>query len=85
MAGERPRASALARWQIERQPEVTTLLHAVVRIDDEPGQILLRLLDGTRTRDEIRRDLAAAGGPELAPEQLDVNLRSLGELGLLHE
>ena len=82
--GERPLASALARWQIERQPEVTTLLHAVVRIDDEAGQTLLRLLDGTRTREEICRDLAAAGGPELAPEQLDLNLRSLGELGLLH-
>ena len=37
VAGERPRASALARWQIARQPEVTTLLHAVVRIDDEAG------------------------------------------------
>ena len=57
----------------------------MVRIEDAPGQILLRLLDGTRSRDDIRRDLAAAGGPELAPEQLDINLRSLGELGLLHE
>ncbi len=49
------------------------------------GRPCCGLLDGTRTRDEIRRDLAAAGGPELAPEQLDLNLRSLGELGLLHE
>jgi len=85
VAGERPRASALARWQIARQPEVTTLLHAVVRIDDQAGQTLLGLLDGTRDREQIRRDLAAAGGPELAVEQLDVNLRSLGELGLLHD
>ena len=84
VAGERPRVSALARWQIQRQPEVTTLLHAVVRIDDEAGKTLLGLLDGTRTRDEIRRDFAAAGGPELAPEQLELNLRGLGELGLLH-
>ena len=85
VAGERPRASALARWQIERQEEVTTLLHASVHIDDEMGRILLRLLDGTRTRDEIRRDFVAAGGPELAPEQLEHNLRGLGELGLLHD
>jgi SAM-dependent methyltransferase len=83
LAGERPLASALARWQIERQPEVTTLLHGVVRIEDEAGAALLRLLDGTRDRDAIRRDLVAAGGPELTPEQLEQNLRPLGELGLL--
>ena len=82
-AGEHPLASALARWQIERQPEVTTLLHGVVRIEDTAGASLLRLLDGTRDRDAIRRDLVAAGGPELTPEQLDQNLRPLGELGLL--
>ena len=82
--GDRPLASALARWQIERQPEVSTLLHGMVLIEDQLSQVLLRLLDGTRDRDEIRRDFAAAGGPELTPEQLELSLSSLGDLGLLH-
>ena len=85
VAGPRPRASALARWQTHHDDEVTTLVHGIVRIDDPMGKELLRLLDGTRDREAIRRDLKAAGGPDLNEEQLEMNLRPLGELGLLHE
>jgi SAM-dependent methyltransferase len=50
VAGERPVASPLARWQAARQEELTSLLHARVRIPDANARRLLALLDGTRDR-----------------------------------
>jgi SAM-dependent methyltransferase len=57
LAGERPRASALARLQLERGPRVTTLLHGMITVEDPLGGALLRLLDGTRSRDQLRAEL----------------------------
>lgn len=49
---ERPRASAVARYQAERSTSVTNLCHLVVELDDSARE-LIRLLDGTRTAKEI--------------------------------
>jgi methyltransferase-like protein/SAM-dependent methyltransferase len=57
---ERPVASPLARFQVERGPDVANLRHDQVEIEDEIGRELLRLLDGTRNRDSLLEDLAAA-------------------------
>jgi SAM-dependent methyltransferase len=58
-AGERPRASAVARYEITRGPMVTTLRHGSVRITDPLGGALLALLDGSRDRSQLATDLAA--------------------------
>ena len=57
-AGER--AGALA---VERQPEVATLLHAVVRIDDAAGQSCCGCSTAPARATRSASDLAAAGGP----------------------
>jgi SAM-dependent methyltransferase len=49
---ERPRASAVARYQAERSASVTNLCHLVVELDDAARQVI-RLLDGTRTPGEV--------------------------------
>jgi hypothetical protein len=58
--GERPRASPLARWQAARQDELTSLLHARVRVPDPNARRLLSLLDGTRDRASLVAATAAA-------------------------
>jgi SAM-dependent methyltransferase len=80
-AGERPRASALARSQARPGALVTTLMSQLVRVSDEPTGVLLRLLDGTRDRAAI---LEAFPGQLDAPS-LETALAGFAELGLLHE
>jgi protein-L-isoaspartate O-methyltransferase len=58
-AGERPVASALARWEARQQHDVTCRLHTRVSVPDTNARHLLTLLDGTRNR----ADLAAAMTP----------------------
>jgi methyltransferase-like protein/trans-aconitate methyltransferase len=55
--GERPLASALARWQANRGPLVTTLAGATVKLEGSVARNLLLLLDGTRDRREIVEQL----------------------------
>jgi methyltransferase-like protein/2-polyprenyl-3-methyl-5-hydroxy-6-metoxy-1,4-benzoquinol methylase len=57
---ERPLASPLARFQIERDSLVTNLRHISVDVTDEIGRQLLRLLDGTRDLEMLTQDLTAA-------------------------
>ena len=57
-AGERPRASALARWQAKTNSTVINLFHEKVQVGPLTRQ-LLRLLDGHRERSDLRRDLEA--------------------------
>lgn len=82
--GERPRASAVARRQAALGPAVTTLRHNAMRIDDETGRRLITLLDGTRDRAALARELAegADPSPDLAAK-LDRKLSELARLGLL--
>jgi SAM-dependent methyltransferase len=76
-AGERPRASGLARAQLAAgAPAVSSLLHANVRLTDADAA-LLALLDGTRDRAALRAALGH-GEPEL-----EEALARLGSLGLL--
>jgi SAM-dependent methyltransferase len=55
---ERPVASAIARRQAARQPNLTNLRHEPWRIDDPHALALLVLIDGTRTRDDLAAALA---------------------------
>lgn len=72
---ERPRASALARLQARSGAPVTNLKHASVRLDDPLVGAFLGLLDGTRDRAAIARDMAATlreAGPAAAALAADV-------------
>jgi SAM-dependent methyltransferase len=65
---ERPRASRLARYQAAGGDNVTNACHIPVELDPIARQ-LVRLLDGTRTHDEVARELT---GIEGAPSLEDV-------------
>jgi hypothetical protein len=79
-AGERPRASELARAQCAAGlPAVCSLLHVNARVEDELDRRLLTLLDGTRDRAALRRALSSTR------EQLEQALTRLASLGLLHD
>ena len=56
-AGERPVASPLARWQARSTRHLATLCHAPVVLEDPSGRQLLRLLDGTRDRPTLLREM----------------------------
>jgi len=81
--GPRPVASRLARWQAAQGPEILSLVYTVVRMEEPAARVLITLLDGTRTRDEIRGELAARTGLSLSAEDLDRNLVELARLFLL--
>ena len=53
VAGGRPIASPVVRWQVHRKVSVTNLRHETLRIDDPSALALLPLLDGTRTRAQL--------------------------------
>jgi SAM-dependent methyltransferase len=65
--GERPLAHQLARAQAAGESFVSTLAHGHVMLDDPLTRALIPLLDGTRDRDALVRELAAhdsqASGP----------------------
>ena len=65
VASERPEAAAVARWQAARGPELTSLSHEPVRLDDPLGRLLIRLCDGTRDRAALVDALVAGVGSEL--------------------
>lgn len=83
--GERPRVSALARLEAARGEMLTTARHTAIRLDDELGQRLVMLLDGTRDRaallDALESD-AQMSRDELAAG-LEQSLRRLAGAGLL--
>jgi SAM-dependent methyltransferase len=94
---DRPKASLLARKQLEKGTLLTNLRHCNVLLEDRVTRRLFVLLDGTRTVDQLVTDLQAALASELsqgsgnAPEQVPVisrenvigNLRLLARLSLL--
>jgi SAM-dependent methyltransferase len=81
--GDRPRASALARWQAARGVDMVSLAYQLVHMAEPAARTLVTLLDGTRDRAAIRADLAAAVGVELREEDLERNLIELARLFLL--
>jgi SAM-dependent methyltransferase len=80
--GERPEASLLARAQLERGSVVTNLVHVDLNLVDREIRSLLRLLDGTRDRPALLKELTAAG-VAVKPEGLDVTLRRLARMAVL--
>ena len=65
---EKPRASRLARYQAAREGDVTNACQIPVELDPIANR-LVRLLDGTRTFEQIARQLAAL---EYAPSLEEV-------------
>jgi hypothetical protein len=55
-AGERPVASPLARWQAARTGQVTGLRHTPVTLETDLERDFLKLLDGTRDREALRKE-----------------------------
>jgi len=92
-AGQTPRVSAFARWQIERgSPNVMTLTGLKFEHRDDIARLIVILADGTRDRDEIVRavieNLEAPKGDqnefrEIVSDRVELNLRLLGAKGLL--
>jgi SAM-dependent methyltransferase len=77
-AGGQPVASPLARLQVRRGgQEVTTLRHRSLPIPDERVLRLVGLLDGTRDRAALAREIAAL------PEEIEDWLARLGRHGVL--
>jgi hypothetical protein len=81
--GERPQASALARWQAARGADITSLAYQTVRMEEPAARLLITLLDGSHNRDAIRGELLARVGVELSAEDLERNLVELARLFLL--
>jgi methyltransferase-like protein/cyclopropane fatty-acyl-phospholipid synthase-like methyltransferase len=87
-AGERPRASALARHQAARGLRVTSQRRRVVELDDPVARFLLLQLDGSRDRaallgllaqevQEGRLTIAVDGAPAGEPGSLAAGLAAL--------
>ncbi|MEO8371770.1 MAG: class I SAM-dependent methyltransferase [Candidatus Solibacter sp.] len=79
-----PQASGLARYQAARGNMVASACHVQVELDAIATQ-LVGLLDGTRTHDEIARDLADLSGAPLEEVRrgLSASLNWLARLALL--
>ena len=86
LAGDRPKASAFARWQAGRGAAVTNLQHETMQLRDENALRLLALLDGSRTRGELTTVMADAlpgwEQPRVA-QRVDEYLAQFGKLALL--
>lgn len=80
---ERPVASALARRQVRHGATVTNAWHQSVEIGDKIGKHLILLLDGSRERDALLKELRQLYAGADLEAQLERNLKTIGRLGLL--
>jgi SAM-dependent methyltransferase len=80
---ERPRAFSLARFHAAARAEIPTLRHSTVEIKDELARRLICLLDGTRDRAALLRDLQPFAAGPVRMEDLEHNLGALARLALL--
>jgi SAM-dependent methyltransferase len=82
---DRPVASALARTQIAGgYRRITNQRHMSVELGDETSRMVLSLLDGSRDRGELIRDLLASGtDPDMIHGTLESGLAELHRLCLL--
>ena len=77
-APDRPVGSPVARQQLRSgAPMVTNLRHTRVRVDQPSSRDLLALLDGTRDRAALGRELSRSA------EEIDRELDALARLGLI--
>jgi hypothetical protein len=84
--GERPLASAVARWQAARGATVTNLEHEPIQIADAAPRALLELLDGTRDAQALDAAIGAAlevDEPVARRRRIDRYVRQFARLGLL--
>jgi len=63
VAGDRPTAFPVARWQAARREILTNLRHEGVRLDDDVAFALLAGCDGTRDRHALAALVPAGAGP----------------------
>lgn len=91
---EKPRACGLVREMLLFGDSVTTRLHSTVAIGDAAGKHLISLLDGTRDRETLIREMAdsdvlkeqepdAAKRQALAKSNVETGLEQLAKLTLL--
>ena len=87
IVSQRPAASPLARLQAASGSErLTTLRHSVVEVSDPFSRSFIASLDGSRTIDEIARDVADKLNHPLADpvrRQVETNLDALARMPLL--
>ncbi|MEZ5426995.1 MAG: class I SAM-dependent methyltransferase [Pyrinomonadaceae bacterium] len=95
--GENPTASSFVRWQLGRGEDVVTALNiSQVKVDDSFFKALLTMLDGTRSRLDLKKELRQKiGAGEFAdvgeksallrdlPMMVKNNLQEIADLGLL--
>jgi SAM-dependent methyltransferase len=74
---ERPVASALARVQAAAGPRITNLRHGSIEVPDDLGRRLITLLDGTRDRAALLRELGRPAG------ELERSLEGLARIAVL--
>jgi hypothetical protein len=85
-AGDRPMASAYARWQSKRGVAVTNLRHETVPLREVSALRLLAFLDGTRTRTELAAEMAyvlPGWAPPVIAQRVEECLAQFGKLALL--
>jgi hypothetical protein len=86
---ERPVASPLARIQVRTQPLAFTMLSTPMLFDDAPSRRMVQLLDGTRTREQIAKEIASEFAPDKRPDPaalragIDQRLERMARGGLL--
>ena len=86
MAGERPLASPVARWQARRGTTITNLEHEPLQLPDAEPRALLALLDGRRDRAMLATAMGtslAGDGAAARRERVDEYVRQFARLGLL--
>jgi methyltransferase-like protein/SAM-dependent methyltransferase len=93
IVSERPAISRLARFQLERSQSATNQLHVTMKFPDPLSRRLVQLLDGSRDREMVRRDLLEFvraghgevlenGVPVTTPAEVDDILRRRVDEGL---
>jgi methyltransferase-like protein/ubiquinone/menaquinone biosynthesis C-methylase UbiE len=70
---ERPKASQVSRQEAQARDTATSLLHLSVSLEDPKLRCLLKLLDGTRTRGDLLKAMAAEM-PETPVAELEKGL-----------
>jgi SAM-dependent methyltransferase len=90
-ASRKPRASRLVRHQAREGIFLTSLLHLPIEIAEPASAVLIGLLDGTRDREQLTREMANVFPPGKQPplealrEGVDRNLALLAEAGILEQ
>lgn len=85
--GERPLASALARYQAGKGERVTNLRHETLTLSDARARRLLTLLNGERSREQLATAMSDGLAPDatLAAADLEDYLEGLAKHALLVE